>query len=133
MMNKVQKNYMVAKAALQTCEEMVEDIEKKYIAENGIRNENGEIPVRVYCIDDEDVFNKANEEVARITQETGTWDKVISARKNLDSAEEGIVKFALSIAPTKIRKTLERGANSFFQICNIFMHTDQYVFVRTLL
>lgn len=32
-MNKVQKNYIMAKATLQTYEEMLADIEKKYIAE----------------------------------------------------------------------------------------------------
>lgn len=116
MMNKVQKNYMVAKATLQTYEDMVADIEKKYIAENGIRNEDGGMPARVYCIDDEDTFNKANEETAKITHETGVWEKVVFARKSLEAAEENMVKFALSIAPARIRKTLERGAKENYTI-----------------
>lgn len=110
MMNKVQKNYMVAKATLQTYEDMAADIEKKYIAEKGIRNENGEIPERVYCIDDERVFDKANEETAKIIRESGLEEKINSARENLKVAEDNMIKFALSIAPAKIRKTLERGA-----------------------
>lgn len=64
-MNKVQRNYMMAKAELQTCEELARDIEKEYIIENGIRNNDGGIPARVYCIDDMDIFNRANEETVR--------------------------------------------------------------------
>lgn len=110
MMNKVQKNYMIARATLQTYEEMEAEIEKAYIAENGITNDDGEIPGRVYCIDDEDVFDKANEETAKIIQESGLEEKINSARENLKAAEDSMIKFALSIAPAKIRKTLERGA-----------------------
>lgn len=116
MMNKVQKNYMVAKATLQTYEGMMADIEKKYIAENGIKNKNGETPARVYCIDDDDVFNKANEETGKIIQESGLEEKINSANKNLKTAEDNMIKFALSIAPTKIRKTLERGAKENYTI-----------------
>lgn len=109
MMNKVQKNYMVAKAALQTYEEMEAVIEKKYISENGIKNEGEEVPARVYCINNEAVFDKANEETAKIIQESGLEEKINSARENLKTAEEDMIKFALSIAPDGIRKTLEKG------------------------
>lgn len=116
MMNKVQKNYMVAKAALQTYEEMAADIEKRYIIENGITNEGGEIPERVYCIDDMDVFNKANEETGKTIKESGIEEKINAARKNLESAEENIIKFALSISPIGIRKTLEKGVKENYTI-----------------
>lgn len=108
-MNKVQKNYAAAKAALQTYEEMEADIEKKYISENGIQNEGGEIPERLYCIDDEAVFDKANEEISRIIQESGLESKINSARENLKAAEESLIKFALSITPAGIRETIEIG------------------------
>ncbi len=116
MMNKVQENYMAAKAELQIYEEMEADIEKKYIAENKIKNEDGEIPERVYCIDDIDVFYKANQETSKTIQESGLEERINSARKNLKSAEENLVKFALSIAPAKIRKTLEKGARENYTI-----------------
>lgn len=132
MMNEVQKNYMVAKAALQTYEEMVTDIEKKYIAENGIRNENGEIPARVYCIDDENTFNKANEETAKIIHKIGIREKVSDAREILKSAEEDVIKFALSIAPTGIRKTLERGARENYKIRTELINTTLKLDVSTL-
>lgn len=110
MINKVQRNYMIAKATLQTYEEMEADIEKKYIAKNRIKNEDGETPARIYCIDDENVFDKANEETAKIIQESGLEEKINSAKENLKTAEDNMIKFALSIAPAKIRKTLEIGA-----------------------
>ncbi len=116
MMNKVQKNYMMAKAALQTYEEIAADIEKRYIIENGITNEGGEIPERVYCIDDMDVFNKANEETGKTIKESGIEEKINAARKNLESAEENIIKFAFSISPIGIRKTLEKGVKENYTI-----------------
>lgn len=116
MMNKVQKNYMMAKAALQTYEEIAADIEKRYIIENGITNEGGEIPERVYCIDDMDVFNKANEETGKTIKESGIEEKINAARKNLESAEENIIKFALSISPIGIRKILEKGVKENYTI-----------------
>lgn len=116
MMNKIQKRYAEAKAVLQTYEEMEVDIEKKYIAENGIKNEDGETPARVYCIDDEDVFDKANEETAKIIQESGLEEKINSARENLKDAEDSMIKFALSIAPASIKGTLERGVKENYTI-----------------
>lgn len=110
MMNTVQKNYLIAKAELRTFEEMAADIEREYIAINRIKNEDGEAPARVYCIDDDTIFNKANEETARIIKENGLEEKINSAQENLKDAEENLLKFALSIAPAGIRKTLERGA-----------------------
>lgn len=110
MMNAIQKNYLIAKAELRTFEEMAADIEREYIAINRIKNEDGEAPARVYCIDDDTIFNKANEETARIIKENGLEEKINSAQENLKDAEENLLKFALSIAPAGIRKTLERGA-----------------------
>ncbi len=115
-MNKVQRNYMMAKAELQTCEELARDIEKEYIIENGIRNNNGGIPARVYCIDDMDIFNRANEETAKIIQESGLEEIINSARNNLEIAEENLLKFALSISPSGIREILERGAKENYTI-----------------
>lgn len=116
MMNKIQKRYAEAKAVLQTYEEMEVDIEKKYIAENGIKNEDGGTPTRVYCIDDEDVFDKANEETEKIIQESGLEEKINSARKNLKDAEDRMIKFALSVAPASIKGTLERGVKENYAI-----------------
>lgn len=115
-MNKVQRNYMMAKAELQTYKEIAIEIEKKYIAENGIRNENGEIPARVYCIDNETVFDKVNEETAKIIQESGLENKINYARNNLKTAEENLLKFALSISPAGIRETLEKGARENYTV-----------------
>lgn len=114
MMNIVQKNYMVAKAELQTFEEMAADIEREYIVKNGIKNEDDGTPARVYCIDDMDVFDRASEETARIIQESGLEARINSARENLKVAEENLLKFALSIAPVGIRKILERGARESY-------------------
>lgn len=115
-MNKVQKNYMMAKAGLQAYEKLARDIEKEYIIKNGIRNDDGGIPARVYCIDDMDIFNRANEETARIIQESGLEEIINSATDNLKVAEENLIKFALSISPAGIRETLEKGARENYTV-----------------
>lgn len=70
----------------------------------------------MYCIDDMDIFNRANEETARIIQENGLEEKINFAMENLKSAEENMIKFALSIVPTGIRGILERGAKENYTI-----------------
>ncbi len=48
--NKFQRAYMIAKSHVQEIESQQEEIEKKYIADNGIVNADGSIPEFVWCI-----------------------------------------------------------------------------------
>ena len=62
--NKVQRDYMAAKALVETLEEREKQMEQAYIAAHGIINPDGTTPERICCIMDEAVFDKANEESA---------------------------------------------------------------------
>ena len=95
-MNKQQKAYMIAKANLDTIKELANEIERKYIAEHNITNANGEIPTAIYCIDDDEIFDKANEETAPEIEALG----ITAAEKALRAAEDALINYGLSIMPT---------------------------------
>ena len=56
--NKIQREYMAAKALVQTLEEQEKQMEQAYIAAHGIVNPDGTTPERIYCIMDEAVLTR---------------------------------------------------------------------------
>ena len=62
--NRQQKEYMEAKALLETLEEEEKAAEQKFIIENNIKNPDGSIPTRTWAIDDDELAEKAIEESA---------------------------------------------------------------------
>lgn len=101
-MNIQQKNYTRAKALVDTLKEQEKEIEHAYIREHNIVNPDGTIPERIYCIEDEDVFNQANEATAPAIDALGLYE----AEKLLRKAEDDLIRFGLSIAPAKEQKIL---------------------------
>jgi len=99
-MNKQQKTYMLAKANLQTLEDQEREIERQYIINNNITNENGSIPDQIFMIDNEEIFDKANQEISEIIENNGLWDQILDARENLKQAEESLIEYGLNIIPT---------------------------------
>jgi oligoribonuclease (3'-5' exoribonuclease) len=106
--NKEQKTYMLAKSYLETLESQEKEIEHQYIMDNKIVNADGAIPELIYCIDDEAMFDKANADCSRITESSGLWDEILKARKLLKIAEENLIKYALSLAPTREKSILTK-------------------------
>ena len=111
-MNKQQKAYMIAKANLDTIKELENEIERKYIAEHNITNANGEIPTAIYCIDDDEIFDKANEETAPEIEALG----IIAAEKALRAAEDALINYGLSIMPTANAAERETLRNCCFGV-----------------
>lgn len=107
-MNKIQKNYLIARAFKEAIETQMEEMEKEYIANNGIINPDGTVPDLLYCMEDEIAFNKANEEFSAIIIENGLQKTINTARANLKIAENKLIEYGLFIAPAEIRKVLER-------------------------
>lgn len=107
-MNTVQKNYLIAKAFEEAIEAQMEEMEREYIANNGIINPDGTVPELLYCMEDEVAFNKANEEFYAIIVENGLQKTINNARANLKIAENKLIEYGLSIAPVEIREVLER-------------------------
>lgn len=108
-MNKIQRAYMTAKARVQEIESRQEEIEKKYIADNGIVNPDGSTPEFLWCMDDDAAFDKANEEVAALISAAGLESCLNAARADLKAAEDRLIAYGLSLAPSSVRATLERG------------------------
>lgn len=106
-MNKIQKNYMVAKALVAQIQSQQEEIEHKYIAEKGIRNPDGSVPELLYCMDDDAAFEIANAEFSEIIVNAGLEKELNSARAVLKSAEDQLIAYGLSIVPAGVRTTLQ--------------------------
>ena len=114
-MNKQQKTYMLAKANLQILEDQEKEIEYQYITTNKITNENGSIPTQIYMIDNEELFNKANEELSGIIENNGLWNQILNAKETLKQAEESLIEYGLNIIPTCFiceRSTLQKAVKT---------------------
>jgi hypothetical protein len=109
-MNKYQKAYAVARALLDTLNATEEAIERKYIVDNKVVNPDGTTPDRIYCIEDEDTFDKANEGCADLPESKVNFQKIIEARKVLEQAENNLIAYGLSLAPAKEREILTKSA-----------------------
>ena len=108
-MNKAQRAYMIAKARVQEIESRQEEIEKKYIADNGIVNPDGSTPDFLWCMDDDAAFEKASEECSALIVAAGLESALNAARDDLKAAEDCLISYGLSLAPAGVRATLERG------------------------
>lgn len=94
-MNTQQKNYMTAKAYLQTCEAEEAEKEAAYIRDHGITNPDGTTPAKLWNIDDETIFDQACEDFdgSEYDLSDQTWD----AKRQLKRAEDELIDFALDV------------------------------------
>lgn len=100
---------MLTKAHLEVLKDKENEMERQYIIDNCIINPDGSIPEHIYCIEDEEVFNKANEEQATLAEASGLWQEILSARAALSVAEAKLIEYGLSIAPNKQREILKNA------------------------
>ena len=114
--NKFQRAYMIAKANVKEIESRQKEIERKYISDHGIINSNGCTPEFIYNIDDEATFEKANEECSALIVSSGLEDELNAANAAMKSAEDRLIEYGLSIAPSGIRAALEKGAKENYTI-----------------
>lgn len=105
--NKIQENYMKAKAVVKAIEARQEEIERQYIADKGIVNPDGSVPELLYCMEDGAAFDKANEECSAIIVAAGLENELNAARAALKTAEEKLIEYGLSIAPAGVRAVLQ--------------------------
>jgi len=105
---------MAAKALVKTLEEREKEMEQAYISAHGITNPDGTTPARIYCIMDEAVFDKANEESAAEITACGLEAEYNAAQDALKAAEDRMIEYGLSLAPAGIRATLEKGAKDSY-------------------
>ena len=115
--NRIQENYTKAKSLVNALEVEIARIEREYIQENVIINPDGTIPERIYMIEDEPVFNTANEATASEIEALNTYP----ARKALRQAENELIDFGLALAPAKERKVL---TDRCFGLNGHYAHVD---------
>ena len=114
--NKVQEEYLLAKAQLELLEEEENKLEQKFIIEKGIVNADGSIPVATYAIDDDETADKAIDDFGKLVVDCGLWAKILKARETLKAAESNLVEYGLSIAPKKEREILEKAARTNYTV-----------------
>jgi hypothetical protein len=103
-MNRVQRNYIVSRAALEAIEAVMAEKELQFLRSKG-RTEN-----HVWAIEDEAVFDLLNVEFCVSIEDIDADYE--AARLALRAAENALIEYALSITPDKIRETLRQGSNT---------------------
>ena len=126
--NTEQRTYMLAKAHLKTLEDTQSDMEREYIAAQGIMSEDGKTPSAICCIDDNDTFDRINLEFSELPEAQAIWLEILEARELLKQAEEQLITYGLSIAPAKQREILARAAETNYttriKIIDLVMRLD---------
>jgi aspartate/methionine/tyrosine aminotransferase len=111
--SKAQNFYLLAKAHLETLEAQEEELDRQYIINSGITNPDGSTPERIYCIEDVETFDRANEALAKTLEESGLWAEILEARQLLKKAEQNLIDWGLGRVkknlPAGVFETLQRG------------------------
>ena len=110
--------YSLAKATLEMEEEKDRELQKDYIEKNDIRNPDGSVPQAIFCIEDNELFEKCNKDFSELPEARVLEKEINEARANLNAAEKAMVEFAISLAPMRIRETLRNGAVNNIAIKN---------------
>jgi hypothetical protein len=105
----LQGRYMVAKAFLETLECKAAESERQYIADRGIKNPDGSMPERIYCIEDDAVFSEAIAEYCEIFDSSRLGRDIAETRELVKYLEKYLIEFGLKMAPAKQREVLERA------------------------
>jgi hypothetical protein len=104
--NKIQETYMLAKAHLEILEDQEKKADHQFVLDKGITNPDGSIPEYLYCIDDDELFEKASAEYDTL-DDNGLWNDILEARKLLKEAEENLIQYGLSIMPARYSRERE--------------------------
>ena len=92
-------------------------MEAEFVASLGIINDDGTIPEKTWMIDNDEIAEKAIDDFGKIEEESGLWEKILSAKEALKTAEENLIQYALSIIPfQKERATLTKAAGENYKI-----------------
>jgi hypothetical protein len=124
-MNQIQREYSEAKAFYLFCEVEVDMAEQEFIKKNQIRNQDGLLVKRIYCIEDEKEFDRLNEKF--YSENAHIADMTSQAREELREKEKALVNYAMSIIPAKLADQLRPGlhiAAHRQKIIDIIMELD---------
>lgn len=115
--SKAQETYMLAKDHLETLEEQESKLDHQYIIDNNIKNPDGSTPEFIDCIEDDEVFEKANENFSIIVEYSGLWAEILEARRILKQAEQNLINWGFTVVkndlPRDTFNTLQRGMSQY--------------------
>lgn len=103
-MNKIQRDYAIAKAAAEAADMQQVENEKQFLTESGIKNSDGSTPTAIWLINDENDFLRLSE-----AWEKSPLNQIEVVRESwavLETAEDALIDWALSIIPVGVSKTL---------------------------
>lgn len=110
-MNMQQRNYALALAAVQVLEAEEKACESVYCLQNGYVDEHGNPATRIYQIQDDAVFDAANDDFSSLNE--SLYTRLYAAKDALRDAENALIDFGLSILPkayARERELLARKA-----------------------
>jgi hypothetical protein len=108
--NAEQRVYMLAKAHLDALMDEQAEMERNYIKAQNIINDDGTAPEMIYCIDDEEIFERINREFSELPESKAHWAKILEAEDLVKQAETQLIAYGLSIAPARERDILSKAA-----------------------
>lgn len=108
--NAEQRVYMIARANLEALESVYADMERNYIKAQNIINDDGTAPEMIYCIDNEETFERINQEFSALPEVKALREEILEARELLKQAENQLIAYVLSLAPAREREILAQSA-----------------------
>jgi hypothetical protein len=117
IMNKIQRTYALTKARHDAIKADNDRREAEFCAEHGYKTEEGNPALHIWMIDDEAIFEAANEEFCALNEQN--WQEEIKAREALNDAEDALIEWGLSVMPLglkKERETLRRESERNYTI-----------------
>ena len=108
--NAEQRVYMLAKAHLDALMDEQAEMERNYIKAQNIINDDGTAPEMIYCIDDEETFERINQEFSALPEAKALWEEILEARELLKQAENQLIAYGLSLVPAREREILAQSA-----------------------
>ena len=112
---KIQEEYLTAVNNVKHYESEIVEIEKKYIADNHITNDDGAVPQRLDEIDDLKIAYAAIDDLDKILISNGLQDKINAARESLKQAENKLIDYGLNLIDGKVQITKSDLKNVVFR------------------
>lgn len=125
---KAQEDYILAKANLDALRELEEEIEQEYIRANGIVNPDGSVPIRIFCINDDRLMERASDEIEEKVSALG----LNQAEDIFIQSEDALIECGLSLVPADIRMILTESVKREYCIRQKLIKTVLCLDVSTI-
>lgn len=122
MLTQTKRDYLKVKAIVTELNAEIENITIRYIKEHNITNSNGKIPKYIWCIEDEDLFEKSSTEVDKIITSSGLGSLLLYYETILSAIEEQMIDEGLSILGVKeLKNIISKDLTAKHQLVNLIL------------